>query len=393
MGTRTTLTSGLGALAMLLVAVAAAWAAEAAPNAAPVEAPSAQGAAAEKPAVLILNLKSDFDGGLAGMQVGYSLRSKLRRSDRFDMPEEIDVTEAEASGVRRPGLEDMHLVRELSDRLGPRIVVWGEVRKNEEFEIRLRVVNLALDAAVREMTRTAPDQRQLALVCRDLADELARTITGSGYREDFASMSAASFRRAGPNLVANGDFEKGTTSPEGWDALDGLTTVWDKDSRHGKFVRFDTDVYLSEWTAWRDKLAAGASIAGAPKKTMTSGNRYDTVAGSYGVKLYSEPIPVKPGATYAIEFDAKGRMGADFFFAKVFVKGYGDEGAAKEYYNMYKAVRVPAPDQWEHFSRIFHPTARTPAVKTMRVMLFAYWPPGEYAFDNVAVYEVKPEGQ
>jgi hypothetical protein len=369
--------------AVLAVILAAAAAVEGAPDG---------GAAARKPSVLILNLKSGFDDGLVGMQVGYSLRSKLRRSELFDMPEELDISEAEASGAERPGLEDLHLVRELAGQFEAQVVVWGEVFKRDGFEVRVRVINLAVDASVKDISRSAPDQRQLSLACRDLADDVARAITGQGYREDYASMSAESFRRVGPNLVVNGDFEKGTSAPEGWEAPDGLTSFWDKDPKRGRIIRFDTDVYLSEWKAWREKLAAGAAVSEAPQKTKTSGNRYDTIAGSYGVRLYSEAIPVKPGATYAIELDARGRMGGDFFFAKVFVKGYGAEGPTKEHYNMYEAVRVSMPDQWDHFSRVFHPTARTPEVTTMRVMLFAYWPPAKYAFDNIAVYEVTPGG-
>jgi|GEM_PF-1584854 len=40
---------------------------------------------------------------------------------------------------------------------------------------------------------------------------------------------------------------------------------------------------------------------------------------------------------------------------------------------------------WTHFDQVFHPTRRTPKVTEMRVMLFAYWPPGVYWFDNVSV--------
>ena len=35
-------------------------------------------------------------------------------------------------------------------------------------------------------------------------------------------------KKGAKNLVPNGDFEKGTDSPEGWQQVDGLTTFWVK---------------------------------------------------------------------------------------------------------------------------------------------------------------------
>ena len=37
----------------------------------------------------------------------------------------------------------------------------------------------------------------------------------------------------------------------------------------------------------------------------------------------------------------------------------------------------------------FRPTANTPSVKYVRVLIFPFWPPGEYYVDNVRLYEVK----
>ena len=47
------------------------------------------------------------------------------------------------------------------------------------------------------------------------------------------------------NLVANGDFEAGDATPSGWQTIDGLSSFWvkDADPKHGKVLKFDTDVY------------------------------------------------------------------------------------------------------------------------------------------------------
>jgi len=344
---------------------------------------------AQKPVLLILNLRSDFDSGDLGQRAGYSLRAKLRRSDRFSMPDELDLDDLEAKASARPAPDEAAAAARLAGEFGARFVVWGEVTKSAGYTISVKAADTGGDVPEASLERPAGDLREFALACAELADELARHFTGAGYREVYPSKSTAGYTRLSANLVANGDFEKGADSPDSWEKVDGLCSFWDKDSEHSRFIRMDTDVYLSQWLTWRKRFDAGEGAAAAPAKTPTSGDKYDTVAGTYGVHLYSDSIPVKPGAVYAIEFDAKSPAKHDFFFPKAFVKGYAKEGQTTELYNMYKAVRVETAGKWEHFSRVFHPTARTPGVAYMKVMLFAYWPPGEYAFDNVAIYEVR----
>lgn len=46
---------------------------------------------------------------------------------------------------------------------------------------------------------------------------------------------------------------------------------------------------------------------------------------------------------------------------------------------------------WHRFAQVFHPTRHTPAVREMRVMLYAYWPPGVYWFDNAVLEPIDDE--
>src|SRR6476646_2154106 len=74
--------------------------------------------------------------------------------------------------------------------------------------------------------------------------------------------------KPGQNLVPNGDFEKGTDTPEGWQLVDGLTTFWidDPDKKRGKILKFDTDVLQSQGYEWWAKISKGSKHKDAPKK-------------------------------------------------------------------------------------------------------------------------------
>jgi len=342
-----------------------------------------------RPRLVILNFVSAFDSGDLGARTGYSLRSKLRRSQRFVIPDELDFDDLEEKGFSRPLPADVAEARRQAARFDASLIVWGEVAKNGAYRISLSAIDLSGDGTVIRLEKTAADLRRFAVACGELADEVALKSTGAGYRETFPSKSTEGYVRVGENLVKNGSFEKGASSPDSWEKVDGLCSFWREDAARGRVIMLDTDVYLAEWQDWRKRFDAGEPASAAPKKTATSGPKYDTVGGTYGVHLYSDPIAVRPGAAYSIEFDAKGPEVGDFFFPKVFVKGYGEAGASMELYNMYKAAKLTASGKWQHFSRVFHPTERTPQVKTMKVMLYAYWPPAEHCFDNVEIYEVK----
>ena len=217
-----------------------------------------------------------------------------------------------------------------------------------------------------------------------------------------AAGEAAPAPAAAANLVKNGDFSAGKDSPDGWSKMDNLSTFWvaggadvekaktDGKTVAGKCLKIDTDVYLKEWEEQRKSMEAGKP--GDPKtKTPTKGDKYDTVAGTKGVAVYSDEIEVKPETGYKLSIAAKSSVkSTDLFFPKIFVKGYADvNGEMREVYNMYLACRITETGKWTAFEREFHPTKRTPAVKKMKVMIYAYWPPGVYHFDDLKIVETK----
>jgi len=220
------------------------------------------------------------------------------------------------------------------------------------------------------------------------------------------------------NLVANGDFEKGEWTPDGWQAVDGLSSYWvkDADPARGKVMKFDTDILQSQGYARWAETAGGAKPDTAPKKIPTVEPKYDTLAGLDGVWFWSDYIPVERGKAYWLTMDVKGLA----IFA--WLVGYPEKGStafgseAGAFQEFLKTKKLGKPEfkgrnhdpfihaykwkgrmdaggsnEWKTYSRKakpFRPTTVTPDVKFVRVMIYPYWPPGEYFVDNVRLYEI-----
>lgn len=192
------------------------------------------------------------------------------------------------------------------------------------------------------------------------------------------------------NLVPNGDFEKGREGiPLNWQRPDGLTSFWIRDPRAKSYVlKIDTDVLKDQYRA-RQKELKKNPLSPAPKKLPTKGKKYSTVAATEGVAYWSDWIPVKKGVTYKLSVDVRVDSGKKS--PKVFVKGYVEDKNRPPGYRRRvaykKYLNCKATSEWKTFGMEFNPTLRTPGVKWVRVMIFAYWPPGTYYFDNVKIYE------
>ena len=221
------------------------------------------------------------------------------------------------------------------------------------------------------------------------------------------------------NLLPNGDFSKGKETPLSWQTIDGLSTYWvnDQDAKHGKVLKFDSDVLQSQAYQWWNKIAKGVSPLQAPKKIPTIPPKYDTLAGLDGVWFWSDPIAIQKRKEYWLTLDAKGAG------MLVWLVGYpnmpdtsfaADAGAVKQYFEkvagtaapnkrnrkafIHKYVwkgqlKVEASSEWKTYSRRkkpFRPTKYTPTVKYVRVLLYPFWPPGKYFVDNVKLVEFDP---
>jgi hypothetical protein len=241
---------------------------------------------------------------------------------------------------------------------------------------------------------TAPDRRLLPpRTDADVAPRIA------AFEKAVASQGKAA--PTGPlELVKNGGFEEGLTnakSPIGWDRVDGVTSFWIVDpldpKGHGHVLRMDTDVYESEWKRRQEEMEQDPDSPPWPKTPVPEKDQYATVGGNHGVSVYGDPMAVEPGRPYRLRLAFRTELPSAI--AKVWVRGYailetkrGPE--SRRVYDALVTVRMGSPG-WKTHSMVFHPTKTTPAVTTMRVMLYGYWPRGSYAFDDVSVVPISDE--
>lgn len=193
------------------------------------------------------------------------------------------------------------------------------------------------------------------------------------------------------NLVANGGFEEGPPGASkipGWTEADGLTTFFESEPGRGRVLRIDTDVLLTEADArWEEMALPAEERPPAKPKGPTTPPKYDTVGGTTGAKVYSDYLRVEPGMRYRLTVDVK----SDAPAVMIFVKGYARfQGGYRKYYQCYKNIPAPEPG-WHTCERTFNPTAKSPEVSHIRVMPYAFWPPGEAWIDDVRVTRVGPE--
>lgn len=270
------------------------------------------------------------------------------------------------------------------------------------------------------------------------------------------SREACQLKAIGPNLLDNGSFEKGRHWPYNWDPVDGLGSFWVKEGTHGKrCIRLYTDVLDTQWIEWNekvmgkyDRLKEQAKKKGkafsqyplpeAPAKIPTHPPYYDTVGGIHGIHYRSRMVKVRPGAIYRVSLDARvSPCGTP----KVFTKGFRPErqriiatDGDKTFYldSVKETDAAPAPrrrrgkksevryielmrntgrapmslhgcgKEWKRFARTFHPAKWTTTrddkpifTEYLQVQIYAYWPVGNYFFDNVKLeivgYDEPPE--
>ncbi len=210
----------------------------------------------------------------------------------------------------------------------------------------------------------------------------------------FLLLACATAARAGDaerNLLPNGGFEEGAagaTLLPGWTEADGLTTFFESAEGRGRVLRIDTDVNLAEADArWLEMGKPAGERPAARPKGPTHPPKYDTVAGTTGAKVFSDYHRVEPGMRYRLRFAAKSDAPTILFF----VKGYAEfEGGFRKHYQWYK--KVPAVEGgWATYEGTFNPTLRSPKVTHIRLMPYAYWPPGQAWIDDVEVTRVGVE--
>lgn len=189
----------------------------------------------------------------------------------------------------------------------------------------------------------------------------------------------------GINLLKNGDFEKGTAWPEGWEK--------------------------TKAPGGNEKTQAGVKIeladGGAGHGRVLHMTMDQAAAEAPGMMLLSEPVAVAQGKTYHVSVEVKSMGPA----VMLFVKGYGiapgrggSGGTETAIFTKPQSSRLKT-GQWGVMSFDFTPQTNTLSeaarrvyakkgitvpvskVDRIRVELYAYYPAGEVYFDNVRVTE------
>lgn len=179
-------------------------------------------------------------------------------------------------------------------------------------------------------------------------------------------------------LVLNGDFEQADAEhadrPAHWQQPDGLGAQWlpAPVGGHGKAICLDTSISEQAMVAQWTKVGLTEWVFPKPAN--------DVIAATYGLSFYSDAFPIVAGTRYRVTVRYHGSGGA-----KVWVRGYGEKAGKQRRLYESQGACPAANDGWQDFTQDFDPTAHTPAVTTMKVMLFAYWPAGKSWFDDVRV--------
>jgi hypothetical protein len=365
-----------------------------------------------------------------GRQLADSIRLHLRREGkgRFEVIDRLttaELTPAAGLSLRTPDERVLALMRE---RIGCHLAVFGDVQKvGRTVRAEVRCIDLSGDEPTAWTKAFSDDtERARGLIARGVVE----AITGRPSWRPPEYGDEDEPERFGDPLNVNGGFDG--PGHKGWHAPDNVATrlILDgRDGRDGRVLCVNTDLDRDAWLKYQRDLLLGRADPSDPPKIGTVKNKYATVAALEGVHYRSEWIDATAGQRYWLTADMSGTS-AGMFFPKIFVKGFADFSARaediserslrergltpddfarlpearrreiiredaeahterhrREVYRWYLACRNEGGG-WKHFAAPFPPRGGLPAnVRWLRIEVYAYWPPGEYLFDDVRLYK------
>jgi len=366
---------------------------------------------ADKPRIVVILPLSGPDGKLTERFTD-SFRLKLDREvkrlgDRtnYQVLSAAEVAEAWGEGAAGPPFDTPpQEMGKWLHQVAAQVAIWGSVRREgDELIVRIRGVDITDDPGRLWFDETWRERGERAHVL--VLNTAVEKLTGHAVRKPVEAGDVPEPKELGPMISRNPGFEEGAGDrPAGWDRVDGRTTYWIDDptgAGRGKIIKMDTRMIQKQADEWWAKWRAGAPASEAPKPIWAKAPYYDAVAGLHGAHYYSDFLEVKPGMRYRVLADLAGK-GDHFFFPKLFVKGYAMVPATaresrpdrREVWRTYLACRNTS-GQWQHYSETFTIPAEgvkmsnaiTVTVQWIRIIPYAYWPPGEFYWDNVKVVE------
>ena len=313
-----------------------------------------------KPRLVVYPFESAFDDGALGRKVAVVVTGHAARTGRFETLPKITQDEILTKRPFAASLDadPRKVASHARDALDADIAVWGRVtggRAKPVLEVK------ALDMR-REGSPLVLAERY---ACANIhyipifAGEIIAAISGL---DPLKPRYATTVRPLSGNLLSNGDFRRGL---RGW-----------------------TPHFLE-----CAKVEGGRLVFTIPKK----------IAAGHGMSVLSDHIPVEPGAHYEMSLRVRSHGPSVI----TWVKGYVEFEARSEGEKTVDARREvfrhqmrpasqekPGPDGWiEVTTRPFRPRNPKVPVTSMRVKLYACWPPGRVEFEKVSLRKVEVEGE
>jgi len=392
--------------------------------AAAAAAPSRAGDAAKPKTIYLAVLDFASTPASAGQKLADTLRVRLRRHEGYEVVSGLETREV-ARGL--PVSTDPAKVRKLmADQLGVHVALYGSVeRLGAGLAARVRCVDLTDPKKPGGWMKEFrdPTERARAVLSKQIVEEVRAE--GEWQPPEYGDEPEPKSADWGKPINVNGAFENGAL---GWERADNAATFLTAGpAGRGTVLKITTNLERAPWMAYRRKLRFGQADPARPPK-IGKDDSYASVAGMEGVHFHGDWIDAKPGQRYWLLADMKGKT-AGIFFPKIFVKGYLDcsahatalpehslverrmtagqfadlpetkrkalvaadakqhpERYRRECFRWYLSCRNEE-NVWKHYAAPFPPRGGLPAnVQWFRVVIYAYWPPGDFVFDNVILH-------
>ncbi len=375
--------------------------------------------------VVIFDFQCDDDAEY-GKKLADRLRMRLAGADGesevevFEVIDRLTTREASAALGEKT---DRDKLTALMDKLAANVAVVATVTKKEQDVTAavalLDIRNKDNPLQWREVF-TAHGERAGPIIVKAIVERIS-------LKEEWAPPEygdEAEPKNFGTPLNTGGDFD---AVSEGWEAADNVSTTFVDETGRGKVLKIRTDLDRDAWLAYRRQLIMGEADPADPPK-ITRDTSYGSVAGLEGVHFCSGWIKAEPGKRYWLTADVKKPGGTP----KIFLKGFADMDAdhvdglpesslAELKLTPEQFAALPAEQQkkliaddvkkhperyrrevyratlhcrgekgaagWQHYAIPIPPRGGLPEnVKWLQIQCYAYWPPGEYLFDNVCLY-------
>jgi hypothetical protein len=366
-----------------------------------------------------------------GAQLADAVRLKLRR-EGFSQKNlvVIDRLTTREAAESIDALTSRNVRTLMAEKLGAHVGLFGTVfSKNERVFAKINCIDLRKRRASKSPMWSKVFVSRGERARAELARQIVEAFLGNTLQKpvEYGDAPEPAREKLGEPLNVNGTFDDGA---KGWDAPDNVSTfLIPGPEGRGKILRVRTDLAREPWLEYRKALRAGKADPANPPAVATD-TSYNSVAGLEGVHVRGEWIKATPGKRYWLLADCRISATEHKFKPKVFVKGFKttphafdglpESSLAEMNLSPEQFAALPEPKRkrlieadakknpmryvrecyrwylpcngkagtWNHFAAPFPPRGGLPDdVEFLQIQVYSYWPPGEYLWDNVLLFE------